>query len=65
LDKLVYIMAQNPELAVYVKSHTDSEVKTIIIWIFPIEERNLLSIISFLKFNPLKISGKVLENELK
>jgi hypothetical protein len=50
-----------PELAVYVKSHTDSEVKTIIIWIFPIEERNLLSI-SFLKVNPLKISGKGFEN---
>jgi outer membrane protein OmpA-like peptidoglycan-associated protein len=31
LDKLVYVMSENKDLVIYVKSHTDSRVKMSII----------------------------------
>jgi outer membrane protein OmpA-like peptidoglycan-associated protein len=58
-------MAQNPELAVYVKSHTDSRGKDD--YNMDLSDRRAKSTIdSFLKVNPLKISGKGFgESELK
>jgi outer membrane protein OmpA-like peptidoglycan-associated protein len=55
-------MAQNPELAVYVKSHTDSRGKDD--YNMDLSDRRAKSTIDYIvsKVNPLKISGKVLEN---
>jgi outer membrane protein OmpA-like peptidoglycan-associated protein/tetratricopeptide (TPR) repeat protein len=67
LDKLVYIMTQNPELAVYVKSHTDSRGKDD--YNMDLSIRRAKSTIDYIVskgINPEKISGKGFgESELK
>ncbi|WP_016991369.1 OmpA family protein [Flavobacterium sp. ACAM 123] len=67
LDKLVYIMAQNPELAVYVKSHTDSRGKDD--YNMNLSERRAKSTVDYIVskgVSPENISGKGFgESELK